>query len=289
MKSEIFRVRRSSIKVNIATSFHLFTEALTRVAMACKPLITSTPLKGIKRPKLDMDSSSSSLALGNLSEQSESDFEVIMSPIKDDCHTSEFSSNIIDDCDGDTDSCFAVFPSFDADDQQIDRHAREERDNGTSYQNSVSESEAEAFFPSLDQSAQSEQSSLEQKSNISMTIAEAITTAREKDLSIIGPTLIKPCCSQQCLQNLTANEVLKLYTQFKVFNAVQQRQWLVDKLNENTCCNTSSQKDETTYIVTGKAVCMQNSMVSSFTNFTKASLLSYESCQRRSNKLTRTW
>ena len=88
-----------------------------------------------------------------------------------------------------------------------------------------------------------------------MTIAEAITTAREKDLSIIGPTLIKPCCSQQCLQNLTANEVLKLYTQFKVLNAVQQRQWLVDKLNENTCCNTSSQKDETTYIVTGKAVC----------------------------------
>ena len=69
------------------------------------------------------------------------------------------------------------------------------------------------------------------------------------------PILIKSCCSQQCLQNLTANEILKLYTQFKVLSSVQQRQWLVDKLNENTCCSTSSQNDETTYIVSGKVVC----------------------------------
>ena len=36
---------------------------------------------------------------------------------------------------------------------------------------------------------------------------------------------------------------------------VQKRQWIIDKLNENTCCNSENNDSETTYTVSGKAVC----------------------------------
>ena len=64
-----------------------------------------------------------------------------------------------------------------------------------------------------------EHSASSHEQDVSMTITEAIDTAREEDLNTIAPILITPCCSQQCLQNLTANEVLKLYVHFKALNA----------------------------------------------------------------------
>ena len=69
--------------------------------------------------------------------------------------------------------------------------------------------------------------------DVSMTITKAIGTSREE-----GEILITSCCSQQCLQNLIAKEVLKIYVHFKVLNAVQKWQWIIDKLNKNTCCNS---------------------------------------------------
>ena len=218
--------------------------------MASKPTSSTPEKRGAKRPKLDSETSISDLDL---------------SPISD---RDRYDDNISITENNGIDSSYAVFPSFttegDHHSSEFASHADVYVDRGDlSMDTACSSDSEEAFFPSYNESLKSDQhthdsdSSQEQDSgaNVSRTTTEAmIVSAREKDLNIIAPFLITPCCTQQCLQNLTANEVLKLYVSFKSLNPVQQRQWLIDKLNENT--SFSGEKSETTYTVSGKAVCI---------------------------------
>lgn len=66
----------------------------------------------------------------------------------------------------------------------------------------------------------------------------------------IAPILISDCCTQECLLNLTASEVLKLREKLKSLDSSHQRQWITDRLYEH-----SGSMVETKFTVAGKEVC----------------------------------
>ena len=224
-------------------------------------MISSTPEKSLtnpsmKRPRIASDGGLDTEAISDLSD---------LSPIREDddmYNDSKSDSNF----DG-----YAIFPSF----TDVDHHG----DSLSADERSSNDSEEAAFYPSHDDTLQSDQNehsnnlrslsnssedSTRQEQDALIRITETTSTAaRDRDLKLIAPVLIAPCCSQQCLLNLTANEVLKSYVYFKSLNYVQQRQWLIDKLNENTSSSSSicgssmlsEASSATYYIVAGKAVC----------------------------------
>lgn len=65
--------------------------------------------------------------------------------------------------------------------------------------------------------------------------------------------LSETCCPAQCMWNLTIKEAFTSRMKFRSLSNNQQRQWIADKLVENS---TISQGEiDTTYLVAGKVVC----------------------------------
>ena len=225
-------------------------------------MISSTPEKDLtnpskKRPRFEERYD------GGLDTETISDLSNL-SPIRED-EDMYSDSNLDNDSYG-----YAVFPSF----TEVDHHDSPK----CSSNDSEASSEEAAFYPSHDDTLQSDQhahpshsgnllnsfeseDSTQEQDTLTQITEITSTAARDRNLKLIAPVLITPCCSQQCLQNLTANEVLKHYVHFKSLNFVQQRQWLIDKLNENTSCSSFScnmrteASSATYYIVAGKPVC----------------------------------
>lgn len=80
------------------------------------------------------------------------------------------------------------------------------------------------------------------------------TTPREHELLKIAPVLISSCCTRECLLNLTALDVLKIREKFKSIDTIQQKQWITDRLNENSHAIKDSVL-ETKFIIAGQEVC----------------------------------
>lgn len=76
-----------------------------------------------------------------------------------------------------------------------------------------------------------------------------------KELTIIGHILVSSCgCELACLRHLTAHDVLTSRSKFRNLSRNAQRQWLVDKIADNSR-KTELQSPETKYIVAGREVC----------------------------------
>ena len=75
----------------------------------------------------------------------------------------------------------------------------------------------------------------------------------DKLLEVIGKLLVSRCCNSSCVRDLTANEVLRCRKKFESLNTLNQRQWISDKLLENSALNNGEMS--TTYLIAGKNVC----------------------------------
>ena len=104
-----------------------------------------------------------------------------------------------------------------------------------------STSDSSAMYPSdLDESYHS----LPPKSN----------TSRSGELDEISRVLVSSCCDKNCLFYLCAHDVITARQKFTSLGANAQRQWLTDKVIENSHIAASG-KLVTTYFVAGREVC----------------------------------
>lgn len=134
-------------------------------------------------------------------------------------------------------SCDIVFPSADSED-----------------------SASSAIFPSDSENAAAAEGSVD---SISGAQDEAITSYpststsgdRSEELDYVGGLLVSHCCEKHCLFHLTANDVLTLQRKFSSLGANAQRQWLGDRISENSRPSLETGMLHTRYIVGGQEVC----------------------------------
>ncbi len=79
-------------------------------------------------------------------------------------------------------------------------------------------------------------------------------TEGENELKVVASILIDGCCDKNCLLHLSPFDVMTTRRKFKLLGANAQRQWLLDKVHENSCA-VQQGKLKTKYIVVGKEIC----------------------------------
>jgi hypothetical protein len=88
----------------------------------------------------------------------------------------------------------------------------------------------------------------------SSTDSTVSTVSSQEELEKIAGVLISKCCDNLCTRDLTVNDILIVRSKFSNLNITEQRQWLADKIIENS----SSIDWKTKYIVAGKEVCRES-------------------------------
>ena len=78
---------------------------------------------------------------------------------------------------------------------------------------------------------------------------------RQEELDYVGGILVANCCRKDCLLHLTAHDVLTLQRKFSSLGANAQRQWLGDRIQENSRPSLETGILNTRYIVGGQEVC----------------------------------
>jgi hypothetical protein len=73
----------------------------------------------------------------------------------------------------------------------------------------------------------------------------------ESELQGIGNILTGRCCDKLCVRKITVNDILLCRNKFCVMSTVEQRQWLADKIVENS----DKVKWQTKFMVAGVVVC----------------------------------
>ena len=73
----------------------------------------------------------------------------------------------------------------------------------------------------------------------------------QTELEQISQLLIGSCCSKYCVRQITVNDILLCRKKFGAMSVAEQRQWLADKIFENSDKSTQ----ETKYIIAGKETC----------------------------------
>ena len=86
------------------------------------------------------------------------------------------------------------------------------------------------------------------------TLAMKPHDLEEKLLKEIAQVLVSKCCSKLCARDLTANSLLFPRRKFNSMGGVAQRQWITDKIHENSHISADGEL-LTKYIVAGKEVC----------------------------------
>ncbi len=74
------------------------------------------------------------------------------------------------------------------------------------------------------------------------------------ELKEIGMLLTSNCCMDLCARQLCVNDVLLSRKKFVLMGTVVQRQWLTDKLIDNSHTSSTGELN-TTYLIAGKNVC----------------------------------
>ena len=74
------------------------------------------------------------------------------------------------------------------------------------------------------------------------------------ELDQVANVLVSSCCSKECLFHLTAHNVITVRRKFWSLGRCAQRQWLTDRLDENSC-EEEKGKLTTTYSIAGINVC----------------------------------
>lgn len=86
--------------------------------------------------------------------------------------------------------------------------------------------------------------------------SDAMTT-REHELLKLAPLLVSTCCYRECLLNLTALDIMKFRSQFSQLNQTEQRQWLTERMYENSHQGISSRQPVTKFHISGMEVCKE--------------------------------
>ena len=119
----------------------------------------------------------------------------------------------------------------------------ESPESNVCYESLVSESEStEEVFPSEDSSSEasviipsSDESSSESScKETPKDVTHGTPTSMVEDLEKISRVLISHCCDNLCVRKITVNEVLLARNKFGLMTTTQQRQWLCDRLIENS-------------------------------------------------------
>lgn len=90
-----------------------------------------------------------------------------------------------------------------------------------------------------------------------ITPPEASTPHRrdtEQFLAPIANVLTSKCCGKLCVRDLTVNNILFCRKKFNSMCATPQRQWITDKIHENSQVSPGG-KLITKYVIAGKEVC----------------------------------
>jgi hypothetical protein len=74
-------------------------------------------------------------------------------------------------------------------------------------------------------------------------------SSQDRQLKEVSDLFIGRCCNELCLRNVTVNDILSARNTFSEINPVQQRQWLADRLIENSVIGGKNGKPS------GKEVC----------------------------------
>lgn len=82
------------------------------------------------------------------------------------------------------------------------------------------------------------------------TVDEQTPNERERAAIV----LVARCCEKDCLLHLTAHDVIMTRRKLSSLRSIEQRQWLMDRLVENSH-EVEKGKLETKYIVAGQEVC----------------------------------
>lgn len=155
-----------------------------------------------------------------------------------------FPSDSEDDISEECTSGEVFFPSEDEDCVEYQMFPSEEEDP----------TECE-IFPSEEEDCASASEDASSSSPPLACTDSLLLSPREQELHKIAPILIASCCLKECLLNLTALDVLKLRSQFQQLNQTQQRQWLTDRMHENShYCGDSL---NTKFFISGIEVCKQ--------------------------------
>ena len=137
-----------------------------------------------------------------------------------------------------------VFPSADSEDSASSAIFPSETEN------TVETDVAELFHGSVDSTsgAQDEANPIECR-------YPDTSYDRSEELDYVGGLLVSQCCEKHCLFHLTANDVLTLQRKFSSLGANAQRQWLGDRISENSRPSLETGMLHTRYIVGGQEVC----------------------------------
>ena len=77
---------------------------------------------------------------------------------------------------------------------------------------------------------------------------------RDDELHEVGTILVSRCCIRSCLFHLTAHDVIKARKKFSSLGVNAKRQWLMDRIHENSH-ETEQGILDTKYTVAGREIC----------------------------------
>ena len=129
---------------------------------------------------------------------------------------------------------------------------------------SHTESEDESQSSSIDAIYPSDISSLRENNSESegadTTVFQCLDTTalpkseRDDELHEVGTILVSRCCIRSCLFHLTAHDVIKARKKFSSLGVNAKRQWLMDRIHENSH-ETEQGILDTKYTVAGREIC----------------------------------
>lgn len=97
------------------------------------------------------------------------------------------------------------------------------------------------------------QSSIEEPVNQVPSLSTVAVSTEETEVEGIASILTSSCCDRVCVRDITVNDILSCRRKYSEMSTVEQRQWLTNKILEN-----SNPIDwATKYIVAGKEVCKE--------------------------------
>lgn len=97
------------------------------------------------------------------------------------------------------------------------------------------------------------ESSIEESVNEVPSLATVTVGAEETEVEGIASILTSSCCDRVCVRDITVNDILSCRRKYSEMSTIEQRQWLTNKILEN-----SNPIDwATKYIVAGKEVCKE--------------------------------
>jgi len=87
-----------------------------------------------------------------------------------------------------------------------------------------------------------------------LEIEEPPPPPKDSDLIEVSRILVGVCCTKECLLKLSAQCVVPIRKKMKAFSLNEKRQWLMEKIHENSRI-TEPGKLDTKFVVAGREVC----------------------------------